>query len=254
MLTELTIPWNIDEIELLTCLEKNLSQFIIFKNVNLDYNNQKTDIIFDDNTSVGNNTISSDIIPNKLKIYRNTITYNNTKKYQINDFPQVLKFIEQNCPHIKRFMEDENITECELVLKQSFEILNSYRNELTQKLSDLVKKIEFLNNKTLCWIFVLIYLIQRFYIDNQTKLIIQASNNTLSYIMKKSPQYYDELINNSEILDNYNITLDSRCASSYDNIKTFKFADKPILRSCNLDVYANLKEIKFLDYISNHIE
>ena len=244
------LPWNI------TC--DNLKEFVNkiyydnIGNVTIDEDKQESIINFIPRNSNNNNFFT--IIPNQMKAQNQnkSIYYGDDKTYQINDFPAITKFIETYCPHIKKFIDEENIKEVSISTVETFTGFLTNLS-ISNKLEKIELKKQFLKSPMVS-ILVLINIIQKFYFgsdnDQFNKPFKFDDHNHTNTILREK-QLFNIIDNPMSILETYKIIDDGQCINRYGEMRAFNFANKQLFSTSNIEPYKKLIEIRLLDYIAH---
>jgi hypothetical protein len=228
------------------------------KDIKINYEDRSSEIIFDE--SIIKRDTSLTLIPKTLYIYNQNMNFSMKEIIKFENFPEIFKFFENHCPYIKEYLDDKKDLES-FIIDYVQDVIDSNTTpvEIVDIIDKTKKTLKIKTNNHRKSLIALIQIIKMFYSEEKNSLetfkIKSINDRGFTVIIKQINTIMDTLSNPNlkEMLKVYKIQDNSVCViKSYRNTYTnFKFADHNILRTVSFEPYANLNELKLLDYISN---
>ena len=190
-----------------------------------------------------------ELIPNELEISKErSLEFSIIKTFDLAQYPQIVHFVETQCPYIHDFLETESINSVDIEIKREIRYLHDL-STITSNIGEfvIVKTWMERNNNTELQPFILASLIQKFYQQNSDAFILKPTS-ALSRI-KNNIQHVNSLLNgNVNILKKYRIK--QELDSCIRNGRNFEFLNNLIFQTHTISTYEQNMDIKFLSYIS----
>lgn len=244
-----TIYWEkIFDVDVIHTLATKL-RYKSINQIKKDSTNRLTEIIFDNNYI--KNTEMKNIVPDFLYVIDRDVKFAATKSRSIEQYPNMLKFIQDNCPYIYEYIKDHKL---QTLISISITISpNSLPIDIANNIQMAKQQFSLIVNDQKLSLITLIAIIKKFYseIKNESLFSFNLNNNRAFQVINNRIDNIMNIINNPLLLQQYKINENSNCLSYRSGKQCFKFADYEIIVETNLEPYKNLIDFKILDYISN---
>lgn len=193
---------------------------------------------------------SFELVPGEINIGKDrTLTFIKTRIFDLSNFQNILKFIENHCSYIKDFIQEQNIATINLCISKNIRHSND-KESIVIKLNDYQLMKVWLDseyNYETISPFILAATIQNFYQQNEKSFNMDSLPVLLR--IKNNIKYVNSLLDT-----NVNLLKDYKIKPEIDicvrNGRSFEFLNNEIFQTQNFNTYEQNMDIKFLSYIS----